>query len=191
MATLDGRSAPARANAMAVAKVAASCGEAASGVPSLVREPATCAVDADSVPLQTAAPAAAPGRALAAFAMAVDGDAAPMITSMLPAAARAALAPSDAVPSLDIPKTCRETGEAAMRLIPGSGDAVDACLRSEQSAREQMAKDWAGYSSSDKARCIRPAAYLPSYAEWLTCLEMEREVRKMRAERTVPAPQRQ
>jgi hypothetical protein len=57
---------------------------------------------------------------------------------------------------------------------------VNACLDSEQKAREQIIKDHATYSSTDKGRCMRTGVYLPSYVEWLTCLEMERDVRKMR-----------
>jgi hypothetical protein len=56
----------------------------------------------------------------------------------------------------------------------------NACLDSEQKAREQIIKDQATYSSADKRRCMRTSVYLPSYVEWLTCLEMERDVRKMR-----------
>src|SRR5262245_2750722 len=54
--------------------------------------------------------------------------------------------------------------------------------RVEQKAREQIIKDQATYSSADKRRCMRTGVYLPSYVEWLTCLEMERDVRKMRGE---------
>ena len=37
----------------------------------------------------------------------------------------------------------------------------------------------AAYAAVDKSRCMRTSVYLPSYVEWLTCLEMERDVRKM------------
>jgi hypothetical protein len=50
----------------------------------------------------------------------------------------------------------------------------------EQAARDQLQKDWASFPASDKARCIQPKEYLPSYVEWLTCLEMTRDVRAMR-----------
>jgi hypothetical protein len=57
---------------------------------------------------------------------------------------------------------------------------VNACLDSEQKARDQLVKDLATYSSAYKAQCMRTDVYLPSYVEWLTCLEMERDVRKER-----------
>src|SRR5262249_33757048 len=56
---------------------------------------------------------------------------------------------------------------------------INACLDSEQKARDQIVKDLSTYSSADKKQCMRTHVYLPSYVEWLTCLEMERDVRKM------------
>jgi hypothetical protein len=56
---------------------------------------------------------------------------------------------------------------------------INACLDSEQKARDQIFKDRATYSAADKRQCMRTDVYLPSYVEWLTCLEMERDVRKM------------
>ena len=52
------------------------------------------------------------------------------------------------------------------------------CLSSEQAAREQLTKQWATYSPTEKAQCVQPSVYLPSYIEWLTCLEMEEDLRK-------------
>jgi hypothetical protein len=84
------------------------------------------------------------------------------------------------VPAIDIQKTC----QAAAGVMVGLGESnteqdVNSCLDSEQKARDQIVKDRATYSSADKALCMRPGVYLPSYVEWLTCLEMERDVRKM------------
>src|SRR5260370_39998835 len=46
--------------------------------------------------------------------------------------------------------------------------------------RKQLETDWATYPASDKARCVQPKEYTPGYVEWLTCLEMDRDVRAMR-----------
>ena len=54
------------------------------------------------------------------------------------------------------------------------------CSEVELRAREQMAKDWTTFADADRALCVQPSVFLPSYVEWLTCLEMERDVRKMR-----------
>jgi hypothetical protein len=86
------------------------------------------------------------------------------------------------IPHINIEETCRAAARAMVGLMGGSTTEqdVNACLDSEQKAREQIIKDQATYSSTDKGRCMRTKVYLPSYVEWLTCLEMERDVRKMR-----------
>jgi hypothetical protein len=85
------------------------------------------------------------------------------------------------VPGIDIQKTCQAAAGAMVSLMGGTTTEqdVNACLDSEQKARDQIAKDLATYSSAYKAQCMRTDVYLPSYVEWLTCLEMERDVRKM------------
>src|SRR5262245_64126439 len=86
------------------------------------------------------------------------------------------------IPHINVEETCRAAARAMVSLMGGSTTEQDrkACLDSEQKAREQIIKDQATYSSADKRRCMRTGVYLPSYVEWLTCLEMERDVRKMR-----------
>jgi hypothetical protein len=84
------------------------------------------------------------------------------------------------VPNVDIRKTCQAAAAVMTELTTG-GTAqhdVDVCLNSEQSARAQIVKDWTTYSSAGKTQCVQPSVYLPSYIEWLTCLEMETSVRK-------------
>jgi hypothetical protein len=85
------------------------------------------------------------------------------------------------VPFIDIQKTCKAAAGAMVSLMGGTTNEQDinACLDSEQKARDQIVKDRATYSSADKKQCMRTDVYLPSYVEWLTCLEMERDVRKM------------
>jgi hypothetical protein len=85
------------------------------------------------------------------------------------------------VPVVDIQVTCEAAAGVMVSLLGGSttDQDVKGCLDSEQKARDQIVRDEATYSSVDKSRCIRTTVYLPSYVEWLTCLEMERDVRKM------------
>jgi hypothetical protein len=84
------------------------------------------------------------------------------------------------VPTIDIQKTCQAASSVMVSLMGGTTTEQDinSCLDSEQKARDQLVKDRATYSSADKALCMRTDVYLPSYVEWLTCLEMERDVRK-------------
>jgi len=88
------------------------------------------------------------------------------------------------VPTIDIQKTCQAAAGAMVRLMGGTTTEQDinACLDSEQKSRDQIVKDLATYSAADKVQCMRTGVYLPSYVEWLTCLEMERDVRKMQQE---------
>ena len=58
---------------------------------------------------------------------------------------------------------------------------MEACTRDELTARDQISKQWAQFSQTDKTRCIRLATLgsEPSYVELLTCLEMSRDARKL------------
>ena len=86
------------------------------------------------------------------------------------------------IPTIDIQNTCRVAAGAMVSLIGGTTteNALSGCLSSEQSARDSIVKDWSTFSAADRTQCVRPEVYLPSYVEWLTCLEMERDVRRMR-----------
>src|SRR5207244_6524468 len=88
------------------------------------------------------------------------------------------------VRTIDIQKTCQVAAGVMLSLMGGTTTEqdVNACLDSEQKARDQIVKDRATYSSADKVLSMRTGVYLPSYVEWLTCLEMERDVRKMQRE---------
>ena len=88
------------------------------------------------------------------------------------------------MPAIDIKKTCQAAAGVMVSLMGGTTaeQDVNTCLDSEQKARDQIVKDLATYSSADKTQCMRTDVYLPSYVEWLTCLEMERDVRTMTRE---------
>jgi hypothetical protein len=92
------------------------------------------------------------------------------------------------VPSVDIRQTCRAAA-SAMVLMQGSRTSekdFEQCMSAEQAARDQIAKDWATFSATDKERCLQTKVYLPSYIEWQTCIEMERDARKMRGDNPSP-----
>ena len=92
------------------------------------------------------------------------------------------IAVADGVPTIDIQKTCKAA--AVVTAGPSAQTDINICVSSEQKARDQLVKDWAQYAAADKTRCVQagPRVYLPSYIEWLTCLEMEMAVKKMRQE---------
>jgi hypothetical protein len=92
--------------------------------------------------------------------------------------------------TIDLQKTCRVT-ERSVNAVFGSAitNVFERCVENEKAAREQLVKEWATYSAADRALCIQPRSYQPSYAEWLTCTEMQRDVRKLRKEAaSSPAP---
>jgi hypothetical protein len=93
------------------------------------------------------------------------------------------------VPTVDIELTCRRAADAMVALLGGSTarNDFDICLSSERTARDELAKDWANFSAADKAQCLQPQVYLPSYIEWQTCLQMERDVRTLRGNAPPPS----
>jgi hypothetical protein len=99
----------------------------------------------------------------------------------IPAAASVPAAGAGALPAIDVKKSC-ETSEKSLVQIFGNETriTVDNCLRQEQGARQTIIDNWATYSTSDRQHCLNPKVYMPSYVEWLTCLEMYRDVRQLR-----------
>ena len=92
------------------------------------------------------------------------------------------------VPKTDLQKFCKETSSALATNLSTQGD-VDVCMSDEQAARDQLVKDWATYPALTKTTCVQPNEYLPSYIEWLTCIEMTRDVLKMRKETAASTPE--
>jgi len=88
------------------------------------------------------------------------------------------------VPAINTQEVCRKAAEVMLNLAVGGEKAgptdQEICLENENKAREQIIKDWSAFQESDREGCIQPRVYLPSYAEWLTCFEMNRIVREAR-----------
>ena len=94
-------------------------------------------------------------------------------------------------PNIDLQETCRVV-ERSIGAVFGNAinNYCETCVANEQASRQQLVKDWATYSASDKSLCMQPNVYQPSYSEWLTCAEMQRDVRRMRIERNTATPPR-
>jgi hypothetical protein len=82
------------------------------------------------------------------------------------------------LPSIDIQKSCRESSNALYGST--TANVFDSCVEDEKDASAKLAKDWATFPAADKARCVHAAIYLPSYVEWLTCIEGESTLRRLR-----------
>jgi hypothetical protein len=92
-------------------------------------------------------------------------------------------------PTVDIRKTCQESEKAVTAIFGNATVATyDNCVSQEQAARASIVKDWAKYTAQDKELCINTTGYMPSYVEWLTCLEMAGNLRESRKAQPTPVP---
>jgi hypothetical protein len=96
------------------------------------------------------------------------------------------VAAGDRVPQLDVEPVCKgiaEQGGVTFR-DPAVPQEKKNCIESEQAVREQLVKQWSSFSADDRTHCINETTMggESSYTELLTCLEMARDVRTMRAE---------
>jgi hypothetical protein len=98
------------------------------------------------------------------------------------------LAQNSGPPTIDIQRTCRESSSALVGLTGSdSPDTFSSCMNDEQTARDELVKDWATYPALAKSTCINPKEYLPGYVEWQSCIEMTRDVIKLRKEQAASA----
>jgi hypothetical protein len=110
-----------------------------------------------------------------------------LFAALILAAAPAVLAKDGALPKLDAEKLCRAEVASTYGGTATTTD-FDSCVTDEQAARDQLAKDWATYPALAREKCVQAIEYLPSYIEWLTCVEMDRDVLKTRKEQAASAP---
>ena len=85
---------------------------------------------------------------------------------------------NDRVPELDVAVSCRAATSAGLSV----SESYRSCMNDEQSAREQLARDWSTFAAADRSRCTTEASGdgLPSYVELLVCLQMARDAARMR-----------
>jgi hypothetical protein len=85
------------------------------------------------------------------------------------------------VPTVDIATTCRESEKATTSMFgPPSQRTFESCMKQEDDARAEIVKNWPSYPAGGRQRCVNATVYMPSYVEWLTCLEMEQHVEALR-----------
>ena len=98
---------------------------------------------------------------------------------ILPAIAiSAAVLVADQVPSLNVTPSCRASADG----ILGVKQDIDSCLRSENEARNQAARQWNEFPPADRTSCVTLTTMGGTggtYTELLTCLEMKRDARKL------------
>jgi hypothetical protein len=101
------------------------------------------------------------------------------IRTLLPGALLLALlgsvaARADAVPQLDVEKTCASAGRVNIGSSATEEESRNGCLRSEREAKKEAERRWGDYSAAAKSQCqsqFKAGGY-PSYVEMVTCLEL-------------------
>lgn len=89
-------------------------------------------------------------------------------------------------PNLDTRKHCQAAQSATdERVGERNATSFDSCMRSENTARERLVRDWATISAAAKAHCVQPAVFSANYMEWVSCIEMNTYVATMRKENPV------
>ena len=83
----------------------------------------------------------------------------------------------NSVPELDVQPSCRAAAAAA--TVVGRTD--DNCHADEKSAREAVEREWDSFSATDRRHChsLVTTGGPPSYVEFLSCLEVSRDARKI------------
>lgn len=76
------------------------------------------------------------------------------------------------IPQANIQEICRS---ATVDSLPEDrANASRGCIADEQSAKDQLKRDWGRFSSADRANCAETPGMKFSYVELLTCLEMQK-----------------
>jgi hypothetical protein len=109
-----------------------------------------------------------------------------MILPTLLLVSQVTIAVADRVPHLDVATSCR----TATKAVVGLGQTMDGCLKSENGARDQLAKEWSSFPAPDRSSCLTltRTGTTGTYTELLTCLEMKRDARRLPKEPTTGLP---
>jgi hypothetical protein len=93
---------------------------------------------------------------------------------------------ADSVPTLNVEPVCRGIAQqgGATGRDAATKQEQETCIKSEQAMRDELVKQWSTFSPTDRTSCVNESRMggESSYTELLTCLEMARDVRKMRTE---------
>jgi hypothetical protein len=93
---------------------------------------------------------------------------------------------ADSVPILNVDQVClgiAQQGGVTFR-DPAVQKEKENCIKSEQGMREEIVKQWSSFAPADRVSCENESRMggESSYTELLTCLEMARDVRKLRTQ---------
>jgi hypothetical protein len=95
------------------------------------------------------------------------------------------LAHADDIPVLHVEQICHGiVNQSGGSLTVGDPKvAFTQCMDAEKADREALSKEWSTFTADDKRHCTAETTMggESSYTELITCLEMARDVRKLRA----------
>ena len=84
------------------------------------------------------------------------------------------------LPSINVETSCRASAKSVTEALGHAGGAtVENCMDQENAARAQIVKNWDTFALADRTSCINPQVYMPSYVEWLSCLETRRHLQTL------------
>ena len=91
---------------------------------------------------------------------------------------------SDEYPTLNVTPVCHGIASQSSLEEGLRNTNFDDCMKSEQTDREAMIKEWSTFSADDKMHCIAETTMggEASYTDLVTCMEMARDVRKLRSQ---------
>lgn len=86
-------------------------------------------------------------------------------------------------PVLNVKPLCHGITEQSSLQEGFQTVTFDQCMRAEQDDRKSMIQEWSTFSSGDRKHCVAEATMGgdSSYTDLLTCLEMARDVRKLKS----------
>ena len=91
---------------------------------------------------------------------------------------------ADDVPVLHVEQVCHGiVNQSGDSLTAGDPKvAFDQCMAAEKADRDTLSKEWSTFNADDKRHCTDESRMGgdSSYTELITCLEMARDVRKLR-----------
>ena len=101
----------------------------------------------------------------------------PISVAMIALSSQLVIAVSDGVPVFDIARSCKLDLAATAGL--SDTQSIQACMRDEQGARNQLGRQWSKFPAASKAECIPQEAIggTPSYVSLQVCLQMNQWAR--------------
>jgi hypothetical protein len=86
----------------------------------------------------------------------------------------------DSVPNLNVEPSCRHVVARASPIR-----TMEACLHDEEQAPDQLRREWARFTATEKSECVEVAklAEEPSYVALVSCLELRRDARVLRQQK--------